>query len=71
MSLGSYYNHCPTLNIVSPITLNLTHLDIILYGPPQHVSIYSTFRVLRACPRLQRLSLFITNVLKSKPDPVM
>ena len=71
MSLGSYYDHCPTLNIVSPITLNLTYLDILFYGPPQHVSIYSTFRVLRACPRLQRLSLFITNVLKSKPDPVM
>ena len=71
VSLSYYYDHCPALNILSPITSNLTHLDIIFYGPPQQVSIYSTFRVLRACPRLQRLYLFITNVLDSKPDPVM
>ena len=71
VSLGYSYNHGPMLNMVNPITSNLTHLDITLYGPLQHVSIYSTFLVLRACPRLQYLRLIIINVLYSKPNRVM
>ena len=69
--LNYYYDHSSTLNMANPITSNLTHLDITFCGPKQHVSIYSTFRVLRSCPHLQTLYLIIINVADSTLNPVM
>ena len=66
LCLNYYYDHCRTLNTITPVTTHLTHLHIFLYGKPQHVSINAAFCILHACPRLRWLRLTIANIFDLK-----
>ena len=71
LCLHYYYDHCRTLNTITPVTANLTHLEMILDGKPQHVSIDSVYCILQGCPRLRWLRLTITNMIDGSEQPGM
>lgn len=69
-TLRFYYDH-PDLVRSTIIDTRLTYLELVIYGTPDNVSIYSLIPVLRLHNTLRHLSVTIDNVISEDDNYIM